>query len=187
MILTITGPSAAGKTVLLGNLRAARPDIRSLISTTTRSPRASDVEGEYRHVSHDDFAREVHAGDFLWHVEMHGNRYGTRALDVDHALRSGIYVAVLLVGAVRDLHVHALTKGMKAGMRSVYLRIDNEEEVRRRLTLRDGPSADVERRIADCRTWNAQAAMCGVRMRFIEATRPKEEVARTALAYLDKA
>ena len=48
------------------------------VSCTTRNPRPGEINGVHYHfVTKEDFLKEVEAGNFLEHNEVHGNFYGT--------------------------------------------------------------------------------------------------------------
>ena len=57
MILTITGPSASGKTSLARALRLQIPGAVVLTSVTTRKPRPSDLPGEYKYETQEGFSK----------------------------------------------------------------------------------------------------------------------------------
>lgn len=75
-IITITGPSCAGKSTLERHL-VERGIAVNAISTTTRPMRAGDVQGEsYYFVSREGFKQGLALGNFVEHVEFGGNYYG---------------------------------------------------------------------------------------------------------------
>ncbi|MDZ4231830.1 MAG: guanylate kinase, partial [Candidatus Pacearchaeota archaeon] len=101
-IITFTGPSGAGKTTIITRLFQNLPALRFVPSYTTREARPSDFPSEFRHVAPEEFEELEHKGEFLWSVEAHKNRYGTRKDDVDKALLLDQYSAMtLLPDAVR--------------------------------------------------------------------------------------
>lgn len=64
--------------------------------------------------------------------------------------------------------------------------INDEAELRRRFALRGDWQEDIERRINEYRSWNAEAQLLGVRMRFIDASQPPDDVQSAALRLLSE-
>lgn len=186
-MIPLVGPSCAGKSLLLTNLRAARPEIQALESVTTRPRRATDtVPGEYLFVDDREFERLGQSGAFLWVVHPHNlpYRYGTRKAAVETALARGLYAPILIVEAVKKLYDYAGEKGLREGVRPIYLHIDNEDELRRRFKERgDTDAADIERRVLNSRAENRDAAALEG-MHRIDATQTPEQILEQALAYI---
>jgi guanylate kinase len=89
LLLVLSSPSGAGKTTLARRL-ADELKLRFSVSTTTRSPRAGEVEGkDYCFVSDARFDAMIAAGEFAEWAKVHGNRYGTSIATVEQTLRSG--------------------------------------------------------------------------------------------------
>src|SRR5438046_9372627 len=77
ILFVVSAPSGAGKTTLVEKLRQTLNLFYS-VSCTTRAPRAGQIAGEdYQFLSETDFRERVEAGDFLEHVQVHGESYGT--------------------------------------------------------------------------------------------------------------
>lgn len=184
MILTLTGPSGVGKTTLLENLLNRLPDARLLESTTTRAPRPSD-EAAFAYVSDETFTAMESRGEFLWSVHPHGKRYGTRKAAVDEALAGGLSISILVISAVAALHAYAKQLGNAQEVKSLYIGIDDEAELRKRFAARgDMAPQEVESRIAECRSWEAQARASGIPFLFLDGKLSREELCLRALAFL---
>src|SRR5215472_4275468 len=96
-LFIISGPSGAGKTTLINEVRSQLDPIGiSLyfsVSHTTRRPRAGEVEGRsYYFVSPEEFDAMVDHGEFLEHAHVHGHQYGTSKREVVSRLRRGMDV-----------------------------------------------------------------------------------------------
>jgi len=77
-LFIVTAPSGAGKTSLVGALRAADPQVHKSVSYTTRQPRPGEVNGrDYHFVTPAEFERMLERGEFIECAQVHGNRYGT--------------------------------------------------------------------------------------------------------------
>lgn len=89
-LFVVSGPSGVGKGTLVYLVREQRPDLGLTVSATTRQPRPGEVDGvSYHFLTNDDFDRRVEAGEFLEWANVHGNRYGTLASEVDRNLSAG--------------------------------------------------------------------------------------------------
>ena len=185
MILSITGPSGVGKTTLMHNLLGVLPGAKPLTSVTTRSPRPTDEPGEYEYVSQEEFDAIADAGAFLWQARAYINRYGTRKAIIDEALASPtLYLPALVIDAVKTLHAYAAEVGKTEAVRSLYLHIQDESELRARFTERGDKPEEAEARIAECRSWNKNAKESGVPFIYLEATKTREEIVENALVQL---
>lgn len=88
IIVTITGPSSAGKTVLSKELE--EHGFEALVSTTTRAPRAGEVDGkDYHFVSKDKFLSMLNNGGLIENVEYDSNYYGVQASVAEKAFSLG--------------------------------------------------------------------------------------------------
>ncbi len=156
---------------------------RPLPSTTTREPRPSDNPGEYQYVSEQEFDRLSRAREFLWEVAPHGHRYATRKADVDTALEGGLYLPTLVIEAIVKLHAYAEAQGRADAVRSLYIYMDNEAELRRRFGVRGDAAEDIKRRIAQCRDWNARAEASGIPFYMLPGVQTPEAMANEALTF----
>ncbi len=90
LMLILSGPSGAGKTVLTRLLLAEYKDMELSVSMTTRVPRPSEVDGEHYHfVGEDAFRTMAENGEFLEWAEVFGAYYGTPRAAVEDALANG--------------------------------------------------------------------------------------------------
>lgn len=81
-IVTLTGPSCAGKTTLESRLKNA--GFVNVISTTTRAPRAGEVDGvSYYFVSEEEFKRMDSSGMLVESVFFNGKHYGVSVQEVE--------------------------------------------------------------------------------------------------------
>ncbi len=121
----------------------ALPELFYSISTTTRTPRNGEKDGQdYHFVSRTEFDATLRADGFLEHAEVFGNWYGTPAAPVESALADGRDV-------VMDVDVQgAMEMRKKAKAVSIFLlppsmsileqrlkqrKTDNEEEIQKRI------------------------------------------------------
>ncbi|MDA9719022.1 guanylate kinase [Betaproteobacteria bacterium] len=89
-LYVISAPSGTGKTSLVKALIEKDPSIRLSVSTTTREPRASEVNGkDYFFVKKEDFDKQINNNEFLEWAYVFGNFYGTSATLVKNSINRG--------------------------------------------------------------------------------------------------
>ena len=94
-IITITGPSCAGKSTL-ERLLVKRGIAVNAVSTTTRPMRTGDVQGEsYYFVTREGFEQGLALGNFVEHVEFGGNHYGLSVPEIMRVAERSKSIAVV--------------------------------------------------------------------------------------------
>ena len=149
ILFVVSAPSGAGKTTLCDALRQT-PDFVYSVSSTTRQPRAGEIDGEdYHFLSESDFMAQVKAGEFLEHAKVHEHYYGTLRKPLVMNLQNGVDVLIdvdtqgaAAIRASEDQIIrHALC--------DVFIMPPDLEELRRRLTRRGTEATnEIELRIA---------------------------------------
>lgn len=90
LLIIISGPSGVGKGTVIGHLLKTRGELALAISTTTRPPRGSEVEGrEYNFVTAARFEEMIEEDAFLEWARVHSQCYGTPLKVVNEALVRG--------------------------------------------------------------------------------------------------
>ena len=169
MILTVTGPSASGKTSLARALRLRLHGAVVLNSVTTRGPRPSDLPGEYRYEMQEEFSKMKQRDEFLWTVEVHGNRYGTRKQDIEAVVKDKFAIGILTIDAVGKLRAYLEKRDMLDKIFSVYLDVVDENLLIERLNKRGDKQADIELRINECRSWAREREASGIPFMILDA------------------
>jgi guanylate kinase len=148
-LTVLAGPTAVGKGTVSAEIRARYPEVWLSVSTTTRPPRPSEVEGVHYHFVDDaTFDRMIAEDAFLEWALVHGrNRYGTPRQPVLDHLAAG-QPALLEI----DLQGARQVRETMSGARFVFLAPPSWEELVRRLVGRgtEGPD-ERERRLATAR------------------------------------
>jgi len=153
LLIVVSGPAGSGKTTLCARLTEAYPQaIRRVITCTTRPPRGGEVDGvDYHFLARARFEQQVTQGVFLEHALVHGNLYGPRAADVAAHLDAG-FDALLNVdvqGAATIRAQAAADPRLAAALVTVFIRVSDRAELRRRLTGRGtDPADEIDRRVA---------------------------------------
>ncbi len=94
MLFVMTGPSGCGKSTLVRRVLNDLEKVKFSVSFTTRTKRASEVEGQdYHFVSEDEFKNMVREGSLVEWAEVHGNLYGTSRKELE---KKGLHSDLLL-------------------------------------------------------------------------------------------
>ncbi len=152
LLIVVSGPAGSGKTTLCSRLTDAYPQaIRRVITCTTRAPRPGEVDGvDYHFLARAEFEKQIAAGVFLEHATVHGNLYGPRAKDVAAHLDAGLdaLLNVDVQGAATIRAQAASNPRLAAALVTVFVRVLDPVELRRRLTGRGtDPVDEIDRRV----------------------------------------
>jgi guanylate kinase len=136
ILFVLSAPSGAGKTTLCDALRQT-PDFVYSVSSTTREPRAGEIEGDdYHFLSETDFLSRVDAGDFLEYANVHGRYYGTTREPLISNLQNGVDVLIDVdiqgAAAIRN----ADDETIRRALCDVFIMPPDLDELRKRLTKR---------------------------------------------------
>ena len=92
-LIVLSGFSGAGKSTVINQVLAQRPEIYFSISFTTRQPRAGEVNGvTYNFVTREEFEARIERGEFLEYAQYNGNYYGTSMAVLREKMAQGIDV-----------------------------------------------------------------------------------------------
>lgn len=140
-LFVVAGPSGVGKSTIVKAVAARRPGTWLSVSTTTRSPRPTDVAGrDYNFVSRDEFARMSAEHEFIEAAEFSGNWYGTPRRAVAAHLTAGDDVILEIdVAGVRQV------KAAVPAAVTVFIEPPSWDELRQRLV---GRATDTEAAVA---------------------------------------
>ncbi len=149
-VLVISGPSGVGKSTLLSKLFTEfKDELHFSISSTTRSPREGEKDGEHYHfITQDEFKYDIERGHFLEWALVHQNYYGTSLKQTQEALNRGKIV-------IFDVDVQGfrqLAEKLKEKIVSVFVITKNEEELKKRLIERNADTVEhLEKRLKNAR------------------------------------
>lgn len=170
MIITFSGASGTGKTTIAKALIERLPHAKPLRSVTTREPRATDLPGDFLHVTPSDFAAMEQQREFLWTAQVGETRYGTRREDLQNALQDDntVWIMILVPTAVRNLRSAVAQEGRdpNAVIRSFFIQNPSDDVLRERLAARGDSDASIESRMAACANFETTARASG--LPFIE-------------------
>ncbi len=140
-LLVVSGSSGVGKSTVIAQVLAQRPQVYFSVSFTTRPPREGEVHGvNYYFVTREDFEARIARGEFLEYAEYVGNYYGTSMEVIREKLDKGVDVLL-------DIEVQGAAKVREKLPEAVSLFLipPSFEELSRRLHAR---GTDSEEKIA---------------------------------------
>lgn len=144
VLLVVAATSGTGKSTVCSRLLERDPSLRLSISYTSRAPRAGEVDGvDYRFVERREFESLIKDGLLLEWAEVHGNLYGTPAVETQALLDGGhdVLFDIDVQGALqlRESHqdavlVFLLPPSWEEAVRRLRSRgTETEEKIARRL------------------------------------------------------
>ena len=152
LLIVISAPSGTGKTTLCDNLCLNFSSVCRVVTCTTRSPRADEVDGvDYYFLNEQEFLARVQNEDFLENAFVHGNHYGVLKSEVLVKLLEGMDV-LLNIDVQGAASIRKSSKDdliLKSSLFSVFLCPPSLEELENRLRGRgDNSEEDISRRLA---------------------------------------
>jgi guanylate kinase len=128
-LFVLSAPSGTGKDAVLARLRERMPDVRVVVTCTTRQRRPEEADGvHYQFVSEAEFLAMRGRGDLLEDVQYAGHYYGVPAAPVREAVAAGQDVLLKV-----EVHGAAIVKLQAPGAVLVFLAPPSVEELQRRL------------------------------------------------------
>ncbi len=90
MLVVVSGPSGVGKSTIVAQLAAARPQVVPIVTATTRGRRAGEIDKVHYHfIAVDEFEGLRDRGGLLEFASVHGYWYGTPIEQVRGILAAG--------------------------------------------------------------------------------------------------
>lgn len=147
-LIVLTGKTASGKDTVAAKLLEKFPDFRKVLTTTSRSQRNGEKNGEdYNFTSKNEFLQKIENDDFIEYVEYAGNLYGTEKSQL--ILTSNLIWRIdpSRAGQIRDLI-------KDKNILVIYLTV-NDEIVLQRLKKRNLRQEEIDKRMKeDADFWN---------------------------------
>ncbi len=146
--IVVSGPSGVGKTTLVGELVGSLPMLQRSISTTTRTPRSGEVNGQsYVFVDGEEFEK-LKRGKLIEWAEVHGYLYGTPREFVEKSLEKGVDVILSI-----DVQGGREVKKSFPDAVMVFILPPSFEVLERRITRRAADlEEDIKTRMANARS-----------------------------------
>jgi len=155
VLLVIAGPAGSGKSTLADRLVTEVPAFERVVTTTTRAPRAGEINGVHYHFfSPAEFKRRVAAGEFLEWAQVHGDKpdrlYGTLQSSVFDPLALGrnLVISVDVQGVETFRRVAQAEPRLARAMTTVFIVVDRERLIARMEQRAKDDPAEIARRMA---------------------------------------
>ncbi|MEK7648730.1 MAG: hypothetical protein AAB400_02295 [Patescibacteria group bacterium] len=181
-LITFTGASGVGKTVIARTLLERFPLFGWLESITTREIRPTNFPDEYVHVSQGEFLQWVSEEKFVEWVQVHGNDYyGTLKGSLDRVLTDPKRIYLKTIDPVGLAKIHAYAP---SALLPFYVLAPSEDILRQRLSDRGESEETVQRRLHDCERWDADARQSKIPYVFIQNEKTIEDVIEHIIDFL---
>ena len=136
-LFIISGASGVGKSTVLKQVMAGRPDLQFSVSATTRAARPGEEEGvHYYFVTNEQFQNMIAEDAFLEYDAHNKNYYGTPAKQVEEKLEKGH--VILDIEPVGAFNVQA----KRPDATLIFIEAPSWEELERRLRGRGDTPED---------------------------------------------
>lgn len=123
LIVTVSGPTTAGKSTLVRSLQKKNPNIQEVISHTTRPMRPGEIDGEHYHFVSGETMESL---TFVESVHLNNEWYGTTRAALMNKLATPDCIPILVVDphAVAAFCDVLLDNGRPLYVYSVFLNVD---------------------------------------------------------------
>ena len=190
VLLVIAGPAGSGKSTLCDRLVHERPQFRRVVTTTTRSPRAGEVDGVHYHFFRpDEFRRKIANDEFLEWAQVHGDHedrlYGTLKSSVLTPLAAGqnLVMSIDVQGVESLRRVASADERLHRALTTIFIRVDRERLISRMRERAKDHEDEIERRMATAEAELREAA----KFHFVIESHTRDDDFATLLQIVEKA
>lgn len=155
VLIVIAGPAGSGKSTLCDRLVDECKEFARVVTTTTRSPRAGEINGVHYHFfSPPEFRARIERGEFLEWAKVHGDNesrlYGTLRSSVLDPLKRGqnLVMSIDVQGVESLRRVAAVDPQLHRSLNTVFVVIDHERLVARMRARAKDHEEEIARRVA---------------------------------------
>ncbi|MEO6245876.1 MAG: AAA family ATPase, partial [Opitutaceae bacterium] len=155
VLLVIAGPAGSGKSTLCDRLVLERPEFSRVVTTTTRAPRAGEINGVHYHFfTPVEFRRRVAAGEFLEWAQVHGDHddrlYGTLKSSVLEPLAAGrdLVMSIDVQGVESMRRVARADERLRRAMTTLFILVDHDRLIGRMRERAKDHDDEIARRLA---------------------------------------
>ena len=165
VLIVIAGPAGSGKSTLCDRLVHERPEFSRVVTTTTRPPRAGEINGVHYHFFPPaEFRARIARGEFLEWAQVHGDHedrlYGTLKSSVLDPLAAGhnLVMSIDVQGVDSLRRVAAVDRQLRRALTTVFIVLDHERLVARMRERAKDHEDEIARRIATAEAELREAA-----------------------------
>ncbi len=142
-LFILSSPAGGGKTTIASLLIKEVPNLKRVITCTTRKPRKGERDGvDYYFLTKEEFEKRIKEGSFLEYAVVHGNYYGTPKEEVEKELSKGFDLLLII-----DVQGMLQIKSKKSDVVSIFLLPPSLEELVSRMRKRGDLPEDIEKRL----------------------------------------
>ena len=190
VLLVIAGPAGSGKSTLCDRFVLERPEFSRVVTTTTRAPRAGEIDGiHYHFFTPAEFRRRIALGDFLEWAQVHGDRedrlYGTLKSSVLDPLAAGkdLVMSIDVQGVESLRRVARAEPILHRAMSTIFIVVDHDRLVARMHERAKDHDDEIARRMATAEAELREAAKFDFRIE----SRTRDEDFAALLAIMARA
>lgn len=163
LVIIITGSTGSGKDSVIQKIITKAPKITKLITTTTRSPRQREIDGQdYYFKNRNTFAKMQQSGEFLETKEYGNNWYGTTLAEFKKTLQGQDIIwkndptmAARAKGYFQQAFDLPMAQNLISKTVVIYLRVADKQTLEKRLEGRGMDIASIDVRLKqDMEDWN---------------------------------
>ncbi|MBI2315137.1 deoxynucleoside kinase [Candidatus Daviesbacteria bacterium] len=158
-LIVLTGKTASGKDTVMAKLMNTLPNLKKVVTTTSRKPRSNEKNGvDYYFISEAEFRQKINQEDFIEYVSYGGNLYGTEKKQITDNLDKNLIWRIdpSRAGQIKEFMEDSdfkLTQNLLKRTAVIYL-TTSDEVVLERLKRRGLTKQEIETRMGeDQRFW----------------------------------
>lgn len=160
MLIVLTGKTASGKDTIKDILLSKYPNLKTVITTTSRAPRSGEIDGVNHHfLTKEQFQKAIDESKFIEYVEYGRNFYGTQKKDLKDHLNGALLWRIdpSRAGEIRQFLKRAFPSQVAdkliKNLKVIYITV-SDDVVLERLRERGLAEDEIQNRMADdAATW----------------------------------
>ena len=155
-LILITGPSGVGKTTIAYALLKDMPELKRLVTFTTREQRPNEKDGvDYHFISREDFEKRIENGQMFEYDEHYGYLYGNSKEDLEKIWKNNKIAMMVL-----DLQGVKTVLEVFPEATSIFLVPDTLDNLKNRIHQRPMSQEDFDKRWSKATSEMAESDTC---------------------------